>query len=66
MDSQEMKGLIDKLLMSLGGDLANAKKEEQKRLIEMGIVGLSLFGELLLDIKRIADAVEAVAQDHTA
>jgi hypothetical protein len=57
MNQKELKGKLDKLAESIMAEVPKAKPGEAK-FAEALLVGIAVFGELLIDIKRIADAVE--------
>lgn len=58
MTEHEMQSRIGALVHVLKSERVNAKTKNDEKFIELGIIGIELVGELLLDIKRIADALE--------
>jgi len=58
MDQRELKATIDKLATMIEADLPKATREEEIKFAAFALLGLSILGELLVDIKRIADAAD--------
>ena len=56
MDQKELRAAIGNLTASISAEVPKNLAEE--KFAEALLVGLSVFGELLIDIKRIADAAE--------
>lgn len=57
MNQQELKAQIDKVCETLTAELPKASPEDA-RFGALALIGVALLGEMLLDIKRIADAAE--------
>jgi hypothetical protein len=66
MDQQELKSKIDQLagMISKAAATAPALTKAEKQMAEALALGLEVVGELFVDFKRIADAMEAQRHDH--
>lgn len=60
MNQQELKKQIDAASATIADEMPKATPDD-KKFAGFALMGIALVGELLLDIKRIADAVEANA-----
>lgn len=64
MNVAELQSLIDTAVVAIGEAMQKPEADEaDKKIADLALMGIAVFGELLLDIKRIADATErAVSQ----
>lgn len=58
MDQSELRAKLDEVLALVAKEMPVAKTPEEVKFASFLLIGLSLGGELLLDIKRIADGAE--------
>lgn len=63
MDQRELKDMLAKLTEMVEASLPKATTDGEIKVAAFTLLGITIVGELLLDMKRIADAAERLAGD---